>query len=84
MSSCTNQKILPNVLIACFYNGESLRDHLIRASFAILKKTLCIEPRAGKNCQVCQFVVKRDTLAQKLQMKLSRLIKVHETVILGK
>ena len=58
-----HQKVFPNVPIAGFRNGKSLKDLLVRASLPILNQTLGSESRGKRNCQVCQFIVNADTFS---------------------
>ena len=58
-----HQKVFPNVPIAGFRNGKSLKDHLVRASLPILSNTLGSEPCGKGNYQVCQFIVNTDNFS---------------------
>ena len=44
-----HQKVFLNVPIVGFYNGKSLKDHLVRASLPILNHTLDGEPYGKRN-----------------------------------
>ena len=55
--------MFPKVPVVGFHNGESLKDHLVRASLPILNQTLGSEPCGKRNCQVCQFIVNTDTFS---------------------
>ena len=57
-----HQKVFLNVPIVGFYNGKSLKDHLVRASLPVLNHTLDGEPYGKRNCQVCQFIINTDTI----------------------
>ena len=57
-----HQKVFP-VAIVGFRNGKSLRGHLVRISLPILNNTLGSEPCGKRNCQVCQFIVNKDTFS---------------------
>ena len=58
-----DQKVFPNVPIVGLCNGKSLKDHLVRASLAILNNTFGSEPFAKRNCQVCEFIVNTDNFS---------------------
>ena len=55
--------MFPNVPIAGFRNGKSLKDYLVRASLPILNNTLGREPCGKRNCQVCQFIANTDNFS---------------------
>ena len=59
-----HKKVFSNVPTVGFRNGKNLKDHLLRASLPILYQNLCSESCRKRNCQVCQFSVNTDTLAQ--------------------
>ena len=46
-----HQKVLPNVPIAGFCNGKSLKDHLVRSSLPALNDTLGSEPCGKRKYQ---------------------------------
>ena len=54
--------MFPNLPLVRFRNGNSLKDHLLKASISIFNKT-SQWAMWGKNCQVCQFIVNTDTFS---------------------
>ena len=58
-----HQKVFPSVPIVGFRNGNSLRDHLVRASFPFPNYFLGSEPCGKRNCNVCQFIASTDTFS---------------------
>ena len=58
-----HQRGFPKVPIVGFRNRKILKDHLVRASLAILNQTLGSEPCGKRNWQVCQFIVNTDTFS---------------------
>ena len=58
-----HQKVFPNVPIVGFYNGKSLKDHVVRASVPILNYILGSEPCKKRNCYICQFIANTDNFS---------------------
>ena len=57
--------MFPNVPLAGFRNGKSLKKHLVRASLSILNNALGSEWCGKRNCQIFQFIVNTDIFSPK-------------------
>ena len=70
-----HKKVFPDVPVAGFRNGKSLKDYLVRAKLSKLEESGRCEPCGKKTCLVCDSIIAIPTFSTKACQKTFKIQK---------